>query len=99
MPHMNIAHHCALAIPGKFGIRAQKWNSLESEPIQHGVVDGLPARLAFALFRRSRNFEVRWRQKSYIGNEAREPEAFKERAEIQTAARLNLKLIRRLSPH
>src|SRR5204862_1144817 len=82
MPDMNIAHHCVLAIPGKFGIRAQKWNSLESEPIQHGVADGLPARLAFAQFRRSRNFEARWGQKSYIGHEAREPDAFEQSAQI-----------------
>src|SRR4029450_2771419 len=99
MPHMNIAHHCALAIPGKFGICAQKWNSLESKPIQHGVTDGLPARLAFAQFRRSRNFEVRWGQKSYIRNEVGEPEAFESRAQIQPTAPLNLKLVRRSSPN
>src|SRR5207249_1126108 len=98
MPHMNVAQHCALAIPGKFGIRAQKWNSLVSEPIQHGVADGLPPRLAFAQFRRSRNLETWRRQKSYIGDEPSEPDAFEQRAQIQTAACLKLKLARRKLP-
>src|SRR5437773_7467722 len=96
---MNVAHHCALAVPRKFGIRAQKRNSLVSEPVEHGVADGLPARLAFAQFRRSRNFEARWGQKSYIGHEAREPDAFEQSAQIQTAARLKLKLTLRSSPN
>src|SRR5438309_2503167 len=99
MPHMNIAHHCALAIPGKFGIRAQKWNSLVSEPIQHGVADGLPTRLAFAQFRRSRNLETWRRQKSNVGNETRETNAFEQSTQIQTAACLKLKLVCRSSPN
>src|SRR4029077_16831120 len=87
----------AFAVPGKFGICAQERNSLVSEPIQRGVADGLPTRLAFAQFCRSRNLEARRRWKSDVGNEPGEPDAFKQGAQIQTTARLKLKAARRLA--
>src|SRR5207249_737055 len=84
MPDMNIAHHCALAVPGKFRVRTQKRNPLVGKPVQHRVPDCLPARLALTEPRRSRNLETWWCQKIDVGDEMRESNAFKERAEIQT---------------